>query len=124
MAEYLNFTQTVTFESDDVDEILRLAADWDRQQATLDVMGYIGMRVLADRSNPGRYVLIADFGVVDPDVSAAEEAAKNNDRPETQAANARVVAIAKGEIQYHDYDEIYRTDPLASSNERQNRTFI
>jgi hypothetical protein len=72
MAEYLNFTQTVTFESDDVEEILRLAADWDRQQATLDVMGYIGMRVLADRSKPGRYVLIAYFGVVAPDVSAAE----------------------------------------------------
>ena len=47
-------------------------------------MGYMGTRLYADREDPGRFLIVADFGVVDPDVSAAEEAARNNDRPETQ----------------------------------------
>ena len=42
-------------------------------------MGYMGTRVLADRENAGQYVIVADFGVVDPDVSAADEADRNND---------------------------------------------
>ena len=53
-----------------------------RRQA--DIMGYMGIRILADRETPGEYVIVADFGVVDPDVSAADEAARNNERPETQ----------------------------------------
>jgi hypothetical protein len=66
-------------------------------------MGYMGGRVLADRLDPGRYVIVADFAIVDPDVSAAEEAESNNDRPETQASTARLREILD--------DEIYRTDP-------------
>jgi hypothetical protein len=119
-----NFAQTITFETDHIEEVLELADNWDRQQASLDVMGYIGMRVLADRVTPGRYVMFADFAEVDPDVPAAEEAAKNNERPETQAAAARLQEISKSEIAFHDYDEIYRTDPFATPTERQNRTFI
>ena len=73
-------------------------------------MGYMGTRILADRENPGQYVIIADFGVVDPNVSAADEAARNNERPETQAWAARLLAIIDGEPEYHHFDEIYRTD--------------
>ena len=53
-------------------------------------MGYMGTRLLADRESPVEYLIIADFGVVDPDVSAADEAARNNERPETQAWAARL----------------------------------
>jgi hypothetical protein len=43
-------------------------------QADSEIEGYIGVRLLADRDDPGRYVMVADFGVIDPDVTAAQEA--------------------------------------------------
>jgi hypothetical protein len=104
-----NFTQTMTFRHDDENVIIDFARAWDKQQAEADIMGYMGGRVLADRSEPGRYVIVADFGVVNPGVSAAEEAARNNERPETQASGERLRA-AVGEIEFRDYDEIYRTE--------------
>src|SRR5262249_39149059 len=79
-----NFSQTITFRSDQPDQLISLAQEWDAMQASLDIMGYIGVRILADRDAPGRYVMIADFGIVDPDVSAAQEAFINNERAETQ----------------------------------------
>ena len=74
-----NFSQTITVRCDDPAPIVELLAEWDLNQATSDIMGYMGTRLLADRENAGQYVIIADFGVVDPNVSAADEAARNND---------------------------------------------
>ena len=85
-----NFTQTITVRCDEPAKLIELLAQWDRDQATTDIMGYMGTRVLADREHLGHYVIIADFGVVDPNVSAADEAARNNERPETQAMGAAV----------------------------------
>jgi hypothetical protein len=96
---------------DDREKLLELATEWDIQQARSDIMGYAGMRVLADRDEPGSYLIIANFGVIDPDVSAAEEARRNDERPETQASAARLREVVEGEITYRHYDEIYRTDP-------------
>jgi hypothetical protein len=91
-------------------KMLELLAEWDLNQATSDIMGYMGTRVLADREKMGRYVIIADFGVIDPNVSAADEAARNNARPETRAFATRMSEVLDGEAEYHHYDEIYRTD--------------
>ncbi len=106
----VNFSQTIIVQSDHPDAIVELLEEWDMQQACADVMGYMGTRLLADRENPGQYMIVAEFGVVDPDVSAAEEAERNNDRPETQAWVARLRKVIEGEPRYHNYDEIYRTD--------------
>jgi hypothetical protein len=106
----MNFTQTITVRCSDPAPILEMLAEWDRNQATSDIMGYMGTRMLADRENPGQYVLIADFGVVDPDVPAADEAARNNERPETQAFAAHLLEVVDGPPAYHHYDELYRTD--------------
>lgn len=65
---------------------------------------------VADRAEPGRYLIVADFGVVDPDVSAADEAARNNERPETQATAAAMRAVLDEEPVYRDYDWEYLTD--------------
>ena len=105
-----NFSQTITVRCDDPDRIVELLAEWDLNQATSDIMGYMGSRLLADRDQPGQYVFIADFGVIDPDVSAADEARRNNDRPETQAWAARLLEVIDGEPEYRHYDELYRTD--------------
>ena len=105
-----NFSQTITVRSEYPALILEMLADWDFNQATSDIMGYMGTRVLADREQPGQYVIIADFGIVDPNVSAADEAARNNERPETGVWAARLLDVIDGEPEYHHYDEIYRTD--------------
>jgi len=105
-----NFTQTIAIQCDDPAKIIELLEQWDVDQASADIMGYMGVRLLADRQNPGQYLIVADFGVVDPDVSAADEAARNNERPETQATAARMSALVNGEPEYRHYDELYRTD--------------
>ena len=105
-----NFSQTITVRCDDPAPIVESLIEWDLNQATSDIMGYMGTRILADRDTVGQYVIIADFGVVDPDVSAADEAARNNERPETQAWAARLLGLIDGEPEYHHFDEIYRTD--------------
>ena len=107
-----NFSQTITVRCEDAAPILEMLADWDFNQATSDIMGYMGTRVLADREKLGQYVIIADFGVVDPNVSAADEAARNNERPETRSFAARLLEVIDGEPEYHHFDEIYRTDSL------------
>jgi hypothetical protein len=106
----LNFSQTITVHADDPAPIIEQLERWDRDQAAADIMGYMGIRLLADRDDPRRFVIIADFGVVDPEVSAADEARRNNERPETQASADRIRALIDGEPEFHDYDELYRTD--------------
>lgn len=105
----LNFCQTIEVRCDDPDALLLLAQEWDDLQATADVGGYIGAQLLVDRSDPGRYVIVAEFAVVEPGVPAVEEAMKNNERAVTQAWAARLREVITGEPIYHDYDEIYRT---------------
>ena len=92
--KYMNFTQTISFRTEHEDEIIKLSREWDEMQAEADVMGYIGSHVLRDRDDPGHYVIVAEFAVVDPNVSAVEEAMKNNDRPITQAGRANSVSAA------------------------------
>ena len=105
-----NFSQMITVRSDNPARIVELLAEWDHLQATSDIMGYMGTRILEDREIAGQYVIIADFGVVDPDVSAADEAARNDERPETQEWAARFLTMIEGEPEYHHFDELYRTD--------------
>lgn len=105
----MNFSQIISVRSDHPDAIVQMLADWDRAQAETDVMGYIGTHMLADRDDPGRYLIIAEFAAVEPGVPAADEAAKNNDRPETQAWAEKLREVIEGEPAYGNYDELYRT---------------
>jgi len=106
----LNFSQMITLQCPDLPKLIELIEQWDFQHATSDIVGYMGSRVLADREHVDRYVCIVEFGVVDPAVSAAEDAARNNERPETKAMLAAVSEIIDGPPEYHNFDEIYRTD--------------
>jgi hypothetical protein len=105
----VNFTQTIAIRCQDPDALVALLAEWDEEQAVADIMGYMGTHVLADRDEPGCYLIVAEFGVVDPDVPAADEAQRNNDRPETRAFAEKLVALIDGEPEYHHFDELYRT---------------
>jgi hypothetical protein len=103
------FTQTIAFRSDQPDTLIALAQEWDALQATQEITGFMELRVLADRDNPGQYLMIADFAAVDPDVSAAQEAFLNNERGQTQEFAERFRALAEAEPEWHHYDELYRT---------------
>jgi hypothetical protein len=105
-----NFTQVISVRCSDPDQLRELLEQWDRDQSQADIMGYMGLRLLADRDHPDEYLILADFGVVDPEVSAADEAARNNERPETQATAARLRALLDEEPVYRHYDWLYRTD--------------
>jgi hypothetical protein len=105
----LNFTQTIAFKCGDPERLVELAQAWDLMHAEADVMGYMGSHILRDRDDPTSFLLVAEFGVVDPDVSAAEEAMRNNDRPETQEWAQKLLDLIDGEPVYTNYDEIYRT---------------
>lgn len=105
----VNFTQTISIRCKDPRGLVELLEAWDREQAQAEIMGYMGTHVLCDRESPGEYLIVAEFGVVDPDVSAAEEALRNNERPETQLWASRLLELIEGEPVYRHYDEIYRT---------------
>jgi hypothetical protein len=105
----VNFTQTISVRCDDPEALIALVETWDEMQAGTDIMGYMGQHLLADREDPGHYLLIAEFGVVDPDVPAADEAQRNNGRPETQEWAAKLRELIEGEPTFHHYDELYRT---------------
>jgi hypothetical protein len=104
-----NFTQTVTFRSDHPEELVALAQEWDAYQADQDIEGYIGVRLLVDRDDPGRYMMIADFGVIDPEVTAAQEAFIHNELSQTEAFASQFRAFTTGEEEWHQYDEMYST---------------
>jgi hypothetical protein len=103
------FTQTVTFRTDYIEKLIELEREWDALQAGQDISGYMEVRILADRDDPGRYMMMIDFGVVAPDLSAAQEAFLNNERQQTQDFADRAYALAKGEPEWRHYDELYRT---------------
>jgi hypothetical protein len=105
----MRFTQGIRVRCSDPDGLVRLLVEWDRAQATTDVMGYIGTRVLADRDEEGCFLILADFDEVDGDLSPAEEAERNNQREETARWAERMRAMVAGEPVWTHYDELYRT---------------
>ena len=104
-----NFTQMISFKCTDPAKLIEMAEEWDRMQASADIMGFMGQHILAERERPDHYLIIAEFGVVDPNVSAVEEAERNNERPETKEFARKLLEICDGEPEYHNYDEFYRT---------------
>ena len=105
----MNFVQTIRVRSDEPDVLAEMLREWDADQATADIMGYMGSHLYCDRENPGHYLIIAEFGVVDPDVPAVEEARRNDNRPETQEWARRMLEISADEPEFTEYDELYRT---------------
>ena len=107
-----NFCQTITVRCPEPAKLIEFVKQRDLHRATTDITGYMGIRVLANREQLGQYVLMVDFGVIDPDVPAAEEAARNSERPETKAMAAALAEIINGTPEYQHFDELYRTPQL------------
>lgn len=105
----MRFAQGIRVRCGDPDGLLQLLRKWDQGQAKTDVMGYIGTRLLADRDEPDHYLILAEFAEVDGDLSAAEEAERNNQRAETERWAQQLRALVDGEPDWIHYDELYRT---------------
>ena len=105
----MRFTQGISVRCANAGALADLLARWDELQSASDVMGYIGTRLLADRDDPGHYLILAEFAEVDGDLSAADEAELNNQRAETNRWAAELRSLVQGEPDWIHYDELYRT---------------
>lgn len=105
----MRFSQSISTRCDDPAALIELLQEWDEGQATSELMGYIGTRLLGDRDNPGRYLIIADFAEVDGDLTPAQEAERNNQREATQRWAAKLRALVGDEPEWTHFDELYRT---------------
>jgi hypothetical protein len=105
----MRFAQEIRVRCGDAEALVELLMEWDRGQAATDVMGYIGTRLLQDRDEPGQFVILADFAEVDGELTAADEAERNNQRAETEKWAAKLRELVEGEPQWIHFDELYRT---------------
>ena len=105
----MRFTQGISVRCDNPDGLVELLAEWDVGQSTTEVMGYIGVTLLADRENPGHYMIQAEFAEVDGDLTPAQEAERNNQRDETERWAAKLRGLVDGEPDWIHFDELYRT---------------
>jgi len=105
----MKFAQGIRVRCGDPEALVVLLAEWDAGQATTDVTGYIGTRLLADRDDPGAYLILAEFAEVDGDLSPAQEAERNNQREVTERWAEKLRALVEGEPAWIHFDELYRT---------------
>lgn len=105
----MRFAQGIRVRCGDAEALQRLLAEWDQGQASSEVMGYIGTRLLADRDQPGQYLILAEFAEAEGDLTPAEEAERNNRRAETERWADELRRLVEGEPEWSHYDELYRT---------------
>ena len=105
----MKFEQTISFHCADPDALIELLKEWDVAQASTDVMGYVGTRLLANRDEPGHFMILAEFAEVDGDLTPAEEAERNNQREATERWVTKLRKMVEAEPEWIHYDELYRT---------------
>jgi hypothetical protein len=95
------FVQIVEVETSDIGAVNDLLKRWHDDQAGI-APGYRGTRVLADRDRANTYLLEVEF-------SSEEEAARNNDRAETQRWASALREAIHGEPRYLNLTESFAT---------------
>lgn len=96
----MGFTQMMAVRAADGAALAALMSEWHAAEAGV-APGYQGSRLLADRDDPGRYMVVVYF-------SSFEEAEQNNDRPETQEWAGRLGALIDGEPEFANFDEVHQ----------------
>jgi hypothetical protein len=95
----MRFTQTMAVRAANGLALGDLMSAWHEAEAGV-APGYLGSRLLADRDDPGRFLISVDL-------SSVEEAKVNNDRPETQEWAGRLLELIDGELEYSNFDEVH-----------------
>ena len=97
----MSFTQTIEVTAADEQALSDHMAAWHGEQHGI-APGYVGARILADEAAPGRYLIAVDF-------SSAEEAARNNDRPETAAWASKLDELTTGAPTFRNFRTVCST---------------
>lgn len=95
------FTQIVEVKTGAVEVVKDLIRAWHREQAGT-APGYREVRVLEDKERPGTYLIEVEF-------ASEQDAAENNDRPETSAWAQRLKEAVNGEPRYLNLSETFST---------------
>lgn len=96
------FVQTIEVETSNVDAIRDHVSGWHDEQKGV-APGYQGTRILEDHEAQGRYVIEVDF-------SSREEAARNDERPETVAWAQKLQELVEGEPRFANYTLVCETN--------------
>lgn len=99
----MSFVQTITVRSTNMSALAEHLADWHAEQCGI-APGYQGARLLADCDRPDQFTIEAAF-------ASEEEAALNNDRPETVAWAEGLRNLASGEPRFIDQRVLLETLP-------------
>jgi len=94
----MRFTQTMTVRATDGQALGDLMAAWNEAEAG-KAPGYLGSRLLADRDDPGRFLIVVDF-------SSFAEAELNNDRAETATWAEKLIELVDGDVSWGNYDAV------------------
>ncbi len=105
----MRFAQGIRVQCSDGKALAQLLRDYDKNQSSLDVMGFIGTRLLENKDCPGEYLIMAEFAEVTGELSAEEEAKLNDQREETAQWAANLRALVNGEPEWIHYNELYKT---------------
>ena len=96
----MRFVQIVEFTSSNIEEMRERATQYNDESGA----GRSGTGLLAaDRDNPGRYFVIAEF-------ESYEAAMENSERPETQALAADMARLADGPPTFYNLDVVETFD--------------
>lgn len=98
----MSFTQTMEVRTNDERALHDHVAAWHAEQAGI-APGYQRARVLADAKESGRYLIEVDF-------RSPEDAARNNERPETAAWAAKLDDLVTGAPEYRDFRLVCTTE--------------
>ena len=98
----MSFTQTMEVQASDESALRDHVAGWHAEQAGI-APGYRRTRILADAKQPGRYLIEVDF-------TSPDEAARNNERPETNAWAAKLGELVTGTPEYRVFRLVCTTD--------------
>ncbi len=91
----MSFIQIVQFETDNIDELRERGKRYEEEGGGGGGKG----TVCADRDNPGRYYIIAQF-------DSYEAAMENSNKPETQELAADMAKLSNGPPTFYNLDVI------------------
>jgi quinol monooxygenase YgiN len=94
----MKFVQTITWKTSRADEMRAVSARFQADNPD-PAPGFIGLKMLKDREHEDMYLVIAEFENYDL-------AMQNSARPEVDAFNKEMMALADGPPTFGNYDVI------------------
>ena len=92
----MRFVQTIAWKTSRVDE-MRAVAERFQAEHPDPGPGFIGLKMLKDRDHENSYLVVAEF-------ESYELAMQNSARPEVDAFNKEMMALADGPPTFGNYD--------------------